>query len=82
MGVQECINAYIRLADKVFRQTGHRVNWKINVQGMFDHETLEDVIKEVITSAGYPEDALLRDDSLKPCKVFSFRRAIKLAPGD
>ena len=82
MGVQECINAYIRLADKVFRKTRHRVDLKFNVQGRFDHETLESVIKEVIISAGYPGDALLRDDSLKPCKVLSSRRTIRLAVRD
>ena len=82
MGVQECINAYIRLADKVFRKTRHRVNLKANVQGRFDREILESVIKEVIVSAGYPENALLKDDSLKPCKVFGSRRTIRLALRD
>ena len=70
MGVRDCINAYIRLADKVFTKEHHRVDWKGNVQGRFDHDTLETVIKDVIKEAGYPKDALLKDESTNACRVF------------
>ena len=70
MSVQDCINAYIRLADKVFRKTHRPINWKGNIQGRFDHEVLETVIKEVIVASGHEEDVLLKDDSVKSCKVF------------
>ena len=70
MSIQECINAYIRLADQVFTKKHHSVNWKGNIQGRLDHEVLETVIKEVILSTGHEEDVLLKDNSMEPCKVF------------
>ena len=70
MSVQDCINAYIRLADKVFTKTHRPINWKGNIQGRFDHEVLETVINEVIVATGHEEDALLKDDSVESCKVF------------
>lgn len=75
MDVQDCIDAYIRLADKVFTKEHHRVNWKGNIQGRFDHTTLETVIKDVIKAAGYQPDALLKDQSSNACKVFVCCRA-------
>lgn len=70
MSVQECIDAYIRLADRVFTKTQSPVHWRGSIQGRFDHEVLESVIKEVIVATGHREDALLKDDSIEPCKVF------------
>ena len=70
MSVQDCINEYIRLADRVFTKENHRVSLKGNIQGRFNHEVLEAVIKEVIVATGHKEDALLKDDSVESCKVF------------
>jgi hypothetical protein len=69
MDVQDCINAYISLSERVFKQEHHRVNWKGQVQGRFDHHALEEAIKEVTVAAGLTEDALLKDESSGGCKV-------------
>ena len=69
MGVQDCINSYIRLSDEVFTKQQHRLSWKGNVQGRFDHEALERVIQGVVTASGFSEEALLKDESPNACKV-------------
>lgn len=69
MDVQECIHAYLRLSSRVFSKVHHRVNLKGQIQGRFDHEELERAIKQVITEAGYEENALLKDESPGACKV-------------
>ena len=70
MSIRDCIDAYIRLSDKVFKKIHHSpVNWKGRAQGRFDHEALETAIKDVVVGAGLPEDALLKDDRPDSCKV-------------
>ena len=69
MDVQDCISAYIRLSDKVFTKQQHRLGWKGNVQGRFDHEALERVIQGVVTASGLSEEALLKDENPNACKV-------------
>ena len=72
MSIRDCIDAYIRLSDKIFEKIHHSpVSWKLRVQGRFDHEALETAIKDVIISAGLQEDALLKDDRPDSCKVLA-----------
>ncbi|KAH7372236.1 hypothetical protein BKA66DRAFT_423213 [Pyrenochaeta sp. MPI-SDFR-AT-0127] len=70
MSVDDCITEYLRLSDRVFRRTRHRVTVKGKVQGRFDSEELERAVKEVVQKQGLSEDALLKDASESGCKVF------------
>ena len=69
MSVDECIDAYLSLSDRVFQKKRHRVTIKGSIQGRFDSEELEQAVKEVVTAQGLQEDALLKDASDDACKV-------------
>lgn len=69
MGVAECIAAYLKLSERVFRKTRHRVTVKGQIQGRFDSEELARAVREVVTQQGLQENALLKDDSKATCKV-------------
>ena len=72
MSIRDCIDAYIRLSDKVFKKIHYSpVSWKGRAQGRFDHKALETAIKDVVISAGLPDDALLKDDRPDSCKVLA-----------
>ncbi|KAF2801475.1 uncharacterized protein BDZ99DRAFT_221763 [Mytilinidion resinicola] len=70
MTVDECLDEYVSLSDRVFQKQRHRVTLKGNVQGRFDSAELERGIKEIIVRQGLAEDALLKDDADAKCKVF------------
>ncbi|KAF2203800.1 FabD/lysophospholipase-like protein [Delitschia confertaspora ATCC 74209] len=61
MTVDECIDAYISLSDRVFQKQRHRMTIKGQVQGRFDSDELERAIKEIVVRQGEREDALLKD---------------------
>lgn len=69
MTVDECIDAYISLSDRVFQKRRHRVTIKGHVQGRFDSEELEKAIKEIVAQQGLEQDALLKDSPDAKCKV-------------
>jgi len=69
MSVDECIDAYLSLSDRVFQKKRHRVTTKGSIQGSFDSEELERAVKEVVTRQGLQEDTLLKDASDDACKV-------------
>jgi len=69
MSVDECIDAYLSLSDRVFQKKRHRVTTKGSIQGSFDSEELERTMKEVVTRQGLQEDTLLKDPSNDACKV-------------
>jgi hypothetical protein len=69
MTIDDCINAYLSLSDRVFQKKRHRISVKGRTQGRFDYEELAQAVKEVITRQGLPEDVLLRDASETACKV-------------
>lgn len=48
MSVDECIDAYNSLSDRVFQVRRSRISFKGRVQGQFDGEELERAIKEII----------------------------------
>ena len=60
MTIDECIDAYLSLSDRVFQKKRHRVSVKGHIQGRFDSEELAQAVKEVITRQGLLEDALLK----------------------
>ena len=69
MSIDECIDAYISLSDRIFQKKRHRVTVKGNIQGRFDSEELARAVREVVTGKGLEEDALLKDVSDNVCKV-------------
>jgi patatin-like phospholipase/acyl hydrolase len=69
MTVDECIDAYTSLSDRVFEKKGHRVKVNGKLQGRFDAAELERAIKQIIASCSLSEDALLKDVDA-PCKVY------------
>ncbi|KAH8648725.1 acyl transferase/acyl hydrolase/lysophospholipase [Tricladium varicosporioides] len=70
MSIDDCIDAYLSLSDRIFQKKGHRVTLKGNIQGRFDSEELARAVKEVIVAQGLHGDALLKDRSDSACKVF------------
>lgn len=68
MTVDECIDAYTALSDRVFEKKSHRVNIKGKLQGRFDSAELERAVKTVLLNRGLAEDALLKDTD-SACKV-------------
>ena len=68
MTVDECIDAYTSLSDKVFEKKRHRVKINGQLQGRFDAAELEKTIKQILRDRGHKEDLLLKDDNA-PCKV-------------
>jgi hypothetical protein len=69
MTVDECIDAYLSLSDRVFQKKRHRISVKGHIQGRFDSKELEQAVKDVVTKQGLPQDALLKDASETACKV-------------
>lgn len=68
MTVDECIDAYTTLSDRVFKKTSHRVTINGKLQGRFDGDELERAVREILVRKGLSEDALL-EDANAPCKV-------------
>ena len=69
LSIDECINAYMLLSDRVFQKKRHRVTTKGKIQGRFDSEELQRVVNEIITKQGLDENTLLKDASDDACKV-------------
>jgi patatin-like phospholipase/acyl hydrolase len=70
MNIDECIDAYVALFDRVFQKKRHRVTINGHVQGRFDIEELERSIREIVkrkNKAG--ENALLKESANQQCKV-------------
>jgi hypothetical protein len=70
MSVADCIAAYLKLSERVFRKTRHRVTVKGRIQGRFDSDELARAIREALKQQGLPEDALLKDEPGTMCKVY------------
>ncbi len=69
MSIDECIDAYLSLSDRIFQKKRHPVTVKGNIQGRFDAEELTRAVKEVVAAQKLKEDALLKDMSNDACKV-------------
>ena len=68
MTVDECIDAYTALSDRIFEKKSHRVHIKGKLQGRFDSAELERAVRNILINRGLREDALLKDPD-SPCKV-------------
>ena len=69
MTVDDCIEAYAALSDRVFKKKHHRVGATGNIQGRFDSLELERAIKEIVMKCGLDKDELLQDTLDTTCKV-------------
>jgi hypothetical protein len=69
MNIDDCIDTYLSLSDRIFQKKRHRVTIKGNIQGRFDSEELAQAVKDVLTAQKLKEDALLKDVSDGACKV-------------
>ncbi len=68
MTVDECIDAYTTLSNRVFEKKSHRVDIKGKLQGRFNSAALELAVKNILVSCSLGEDTLLKDTD-SPCKV-------------
>ena len=69
MTIDDCIDAYTSLSDKVFEKKAHRVNIKGKLQGRFDTAALEQTIKKILADCGFSAETLLKDPADGACKV-------------
>jgi hypothetical protein len=69
MGIEESIDAYTSLSDKVFEKQRHRVTFKGKIQGRFDTAALERAVKQILVKQGLGEDVLLKDSLDAACSV-------------
>jgi hypothetical protein len=76
MDIDECIDAYVDLFDRVFKKKRHPVTFRGKIQDRFDTKEQEDAIKEIVFQrCGQQkgsENALLRDGDSQNvrCKVY------------
>jgi hypothetical protein len=69
MTIDDCIDAYVSLSDKVFQKTRPGFTIRGNVQGRFDTKELEAVIKQIIVEQGFEVDAPLEGSPNTSCRV-------------
>ena len=70
MTIEDCIEAYTSLSDRVFEKTAHRVTIRGKLQGRFDATALENAIKQILKARGISEYSLLKDSPDASCKVY------------
>jgi hypothetical protein len=69
MTVDECINAYVGLSERVFRRNRRGITFTFQTQGKFDSGELENAIREIIRDSGSEEEALLEEIEDRKCRV-------------
>lgn len=70
MDIDECINAYMELSNRIFTKKRPLLNARLKIQGKFDTKALEEGIKKIVRDKTGSEDTLLRDDPNAPCKMY------------
>jgi calcium-independent phospholipase A2-gamma len=71
MNIDDCIEAFTEMMDEIFKQKA-KIPFKLfsgEVKPRYDSATLERCIRKVVTEAGLPPDAKLRDPKDSTCKV-------------
>ena len=73
MDADECIAAYNRLNEAVFKNKKHRIPLGLSgrVQSRFDSTKLKNAIEEVITSQGYSPTEPFDDGKSRKCRVYA-----------
>lgn len=74
MTVEECINAYVALSEKVFQKKRHRLSLRGKLQARFDATELEQAVKQILAGRGMGQDTLLKDSDDALCKVYVLLR--------
>lgn len=69
MTIDECIDAYLNLSEKVFQKKRSRFGLTGQIRGRFDSVELERAVKETIKERGLRDDVLLKDSDEAACKV-------------
>jgi predicted acylesterase/phospholipase RssA len=71
MSVEECMTEYQQISSSVFTKVRHRLNWRGEVQGRFDHEVLAEKVREILVKKGFGEE-LLKDPPLSDssCRTY------------
>lgn len=69
LSVDECIEEYKTLSDKVFTKLHHRATVNGKIRGRFDHEALVAGVQKLLERKGFSRDELLKDDSENGCKT-------------
>ncbi|KAK3350354.1 acyl transferase/acyl hydrolase/lysophospholipase [Lasiosphaeria hispida] len=75
MTTEECIDAYIALMGRVFKETWwplNWLNWRGDVRAKFCAQELERAIKDIIGLCGYDADAPLKPDDSSECRCKVF----------
>ncbi len=75
MSIEDCIEKYISMSDRIFVRKRHRLKLNTDVQGRFDTDELERSIKSIIKDMGLPEDEKMRSQEQiqggqRFCKVY------------
>lgn len=69
MSVNDCIDAYISLSDRIFQKSKHLVMVDGSIRDRFDSGELTRAVKEFLRAQGISEDTSLNDVSENACKV-------------
>lgn len=69
MSIDDCIDCYLDIMDRVFRKTHHRINVSGKFQGRYDTEELKYCIKNIIADQGIDSNARFRIEGNDRCKV-------------
>ena len=69
MTVDDCIEAYVSLFDRVTSKQKHRATLEGIEQERFDSNEIEGAMKEIVERQGLKEDAFLKDSPDAKCRV-------------
>jgi hypothetical protein len=69
MSVDESIEAYLSLSDRIFQKKRHRATVKGKIQGRFDLEELALAVKKIIKAQSLDEESLFEDEADNACMV-------------
>lgn len=71
MSVEECIDAYSKLAADVFGERLHHLpaTFRGGVQSRFDSARLESAVRKVVVQGGASETALFNDGAERGCRT-------------
>ena len=69
MDVDQCIDAYVKLAGEVFSEKALPVDWLGRVKSKFDSKKLKDAIFEIAKIGGASGDEPFNDGKERGCKT-------------
>jgi hypothetical protein len=69
MSVNDSINAYMLIMNRLFETEWHSVEVKDYVQQRFNTDELVRIVKKVVRQQGLQEDTLLKDAPNTGCKM-------------